>query len=163
MEAPLSHPGKFDSGRGAVLTSRYGALGGASSLGNVAGAALGTLLFHRLGPSAPFSTGAAASVASLCVVCRRWPVPRPSSEAEEELRRGLLEEEEEEEDLPGGALARSGDRSGDPRGAWCRAAAAEVCRGATVLFAKPPSRRAAWLRRKAPSRNLSGPLPASRA
>mgnify|MGYP003312783289 CR=1 FL=1 len=53
--------GKFDTGRGALLASRYAVLGGAMSLGGVAGATCGSLVYHRVSPAAPFVAGAVAS------------------------------------------------------------------------------------------------------
>ncbi|KAH8075179.1 ATPase [Aureococcus anophagefferens] len=88
--------GKFDTGRGALLASRYAVLGGAMSLGGVAGATCGSLVYHRVSPAAPFVAGAVASAV--------------------------------------GAVA-----DGDDAPPRC---GADVFRGASVLFVRPPSRRA---------------------
>ena len=133
--------GKVEGGRGALLTSRYGALGGAMSLGGVAGATLGTLAYHRLGPAAPFRAGSAASLVSLVVVFLRWPRRLPKAKAgdvEDASRARLLggEPEESGDESP----RRGRRRRGLAR--WCGAAAADVFRGFRVLAVAPVSRRA---------------------
>ena len=116
--------GKFDTGRGALLASRYAVLGGAMSLGGVAGATCGSLVYHRVSPAAPFVAGAVASAVGAVVVAAGWP--RSARRRDDEGRRRLLDDEERQAD-------------GDDAPPRC---GADVFRGASVLFVRPPSRRA---------------------